>query len=318
MGEQYSHLTEVERIEFYAMRKAGYRMAKIAARMNRHVSSLYRELARNRGERGYRPKQAQAKAEARQAEPKYRKMTGKAIEHIEDLLREDWSPVQISSQIQQVAGCSISHERIYQHVYDDKAEGGTLHLHLRIANGKKRRKRYAKKDRRGRIPNRTDIDQRPEEINKRLRYGDWEADLVSGAHHRGFLVTLVERKSRLTLIGHVLRKTSEAVTDEITKLFKSADYPVLSVTFDNGKEFADHMTIADRFQCDTFFAKPYHSWERGTNENTNGLIRQYFPKKADLRNVSEQELRFAMDRLNCRPRKVLDFRRPIEVLSQAA
>ena len=203
---------------------------------------------------------------------------------------------------------TVSHERIYQFIYEDMAKGGALYKHLRIRGTKKYKKRYGKNDYRGQIPNRVDIDKRPKFIEKRNRMGDWEADLVSGVHHKGFLVTLVDRKSRFTLIGHVSHKTKDLVTAESIKLLKGCGLPIQTITYDNGREFNGHEVVAKELDCKTYFAKPYHSWERGTNENTNGLIRQYFPKGKDLRNVERVDLTHAMNRINNRPREVLRFK----------
>lgn len=319
MGVQYTQLTEEDRIEIYALLKAGNAKREIARQLGRDPKTIRDEIRRNAGGRGYRPKQAQAKALGRRALPRRTtKMTPEVIEFAEAKLREDYSPEQVSAVMKEAGLEPVSHERIYRHIYADRSAGGDLASHLRIASKKKYRKRYGKKDRRGRIPDRVDIDQRPAEVEKRDVIGHYEADLVVGKHHKGFLVTLVERASRFTLIGHVVRKTSEAVTAEIGRLLGPLADGVRSITFDNGREFAGHMEIAASLDCRTYFAKPYHSWERGTNENTNGLIRQYFPKWMDLRRVSRGALEFVMNRLNHRPRKVLGFKTPAAVFSGSA
>ena len=215
-------------------------------------------------------------------------------------------------------GLTISHERIYQNIWQDKSQGGELYKNLRIANGKKRRKRYGSRDMRGKIPGRIDIGERPEIVEKKERFGDWEADLVCGSHHRGFLVTLVERKSKYVLIGTVQKKTAEAVSAEIISLLEERCEQVHTITYDNGREFAAHQAINTALSCKSYFAQPYHSWERGLNENTNGLIRQYFPKGEDLRGVALERIRDAQYRINSRPRKTLDYKTPEEVLLCAA
>jgi transposase, IS30 family len=161
-----------------------------------------------------------------------------------------------------------------------------------------------------------DIEDRPAEVEERNRIGHWEAYLVSGKNHRGFLVTLVERASRFVLVGNVPHENAEAVTAEITRILLPYAEQVQTLTFDNGREFAGRKTLAEILGCQTYFAKPYHSWERGTNENTNGLLRQYFPKAMDLWDVTQSDLDFAMQRLNHRPRKVLGFTTPAKVFSQ--
>jgi IS30 family transposase len=240
-------------------------------------------------------------------------MTPEVITYIEMKLCHEYSPVQISCTMRGSVGVRVSHERIYQHIWQNKKHGGVLFRNLRIAGGKKHRKRYGKKDWRGKIPNRVDIDQRPAIVANKTRVGDWEADLVSGVHHRGFLVTLVERKSKFTLIGHVKQKTADEVTTEIVRLLAPSKEHVQTITFDNGREFSEHELINESLDCQSYFAKPYHSWERGLNENTNGLIRQYFPKKTDLREVTREEISFVMDRLNHRPRKTLAFMTPHDI-----
>ncbi len=237
-------------------------------------------------------------------------MTPGVIGHIEEKLSEEYSPEQISGTMHTHVGVRVSHERIYQHIWRDKQQGGSLYRNLRIAGVKKRRKRYDKKDWRGKIPNRIDIDQRPAIVEKKSRIGDWEADLVSGVHHRGLLVTLVERKSKFTLIGWVKNKRSNEVRREIERLMMPAKHMVHTITYDNGREFSAHDMVNTALDCTSYFAKPYHSWERGLNENTNGLIRQYFPKGSDLRDVSDEDLTFVMNRLNNRPRKTLAFKTP--------
>ena len=161
-----------------------------------------------------------------------------------------------------------------------------------------------------------DIDQRPAIVEKKTRIGDWEADLVSGGHHHGFLVTLVDRKSKFSLIGHVKQKISVEVKKEIIRLLLPHKTRVKTITYDNGLEFSAHELINKGLTCKSYFAKPYHSWERGLNENTNGLIRQYFPKGTDLRHVRQDELTFVMNRLNNRPRKTLAFKTPLDIFAK--
>ena len=318
MGQCYHHLTEEDRIVIRTLLQEGKSKQYIADVIRRDLSTVKREIRRNSGKRGYRPKQAQKKADIRHRRPRMSKMTPEVIAHIEEKLREDYSPEQISGTMVKAVGIKISHERIYQHIWQDKRDGGNLYTHLRIANGNKRRKRYGKKDWRGRIPGRIDIKERPAIVETKQRLGDWEADLVCGSHHRGFLVTLVERKSKFTLIGHVEKKTSEAVSVEIVNLLFPFRKWVRTITYDNGREFSGHEGINKKLDCQSYFAAPYHSWERGLNENTNGLIRQYFPKKSDLRRISPDDIDFVTNRLNDRPRKTLDFETPRVVFSRAS
>lgn len=316
MGDHYHQLTEEERIEIYALRKAKKSMRRIAKELSRATSTISREIRRNKGQRGYRPKQAQHKTMQRRAQPRVFKMTPEVVAHIEDKIELEWSPEQISQTMTQAIGVQVSHERIYQHLWNDKRQGGKLWRKLRLAGRDKRRKRYAQRDGRGKIPNRQSIDQRPAIVQKRSRIGDWEADLVSGTHHRGFVVTLVERKSRLSLLGHVERKKAETVRAEITRMLDSHRHRVHTITFDNGHEFAGHETISRTLQCQCYFAHPYRSCDRATNENTNGLIRQYFPRKMDLRRIDREQLAHVEERLNHRPRKILGFMSPAEVFRE--
>ena len=313
MGMLYSQLTEVERNQIYVLLQEDTPNTRIAVILGKDASTIGREIRRNRGQRGYRPRQADKKAQERRKTPQSLKMTLEVIAHIEDKLRQEYSPEQISNTMQVSVGVRISHERIYQHIWQDKKKGGDLYRKLRIAGVKKRRKLYGQKDWRGKIPNRIDIDQRPAIVAKKTRFGDFEADLVSGVHHLGFLVTLVERISKYTLIGQVRQKTSDAVTTEIVRLLTPFKEQVQTITYDNGREFSAHELINEGLDCQSYFAKPYHSWERGLNENTNGLIRQYFPKGIDLRKVSREEIAFVMERLNSRPRKTLAFKTPNDI-----
>lgn len=314
----YRQLTDEDRIEIYAMKQAGLRQNVIAQRLKMAPSTISRELRRNHGLRGYRPKQAHALAQGRrQGARKALKMTPSAIAYIENRLHQEHAPEQIAATMAadpRGPGYKISHERIYQHIWQDKAAGGTLYRHLRIAGHQKKRKRYRGRDLRGQIPHRVGIEARPAVVEKRTRIGDWEVDTIIGGHHQAALVSLVERKSRFTLLGHVRYRTAEKVTDQIITLLQGQPHPVHTLTADNGREFAWHQQISAALKAAFYFAQPFAAWQRGLNENTNGLIRQYFPKGADLRQVSEQELQMVMDRLNHRPRKSLGFKTPFQVM----
>lgn len=321
MSKSYHQLTEDERIEIYAMRQEGKTVPQMAKAMGRDRSTLYREVIRNSGQRNYRPKQAHSKAmERRELKRKATKMTEATVAYIDDKLGLQWSPDQISNTMRQApeyAGHPVSHERIYLYIWDDKRNGGTLYKHLRIGQKDKYRKRYGKHDYRGKIPNRKDIDERPVIVDRKERTGDWEADLVVGSQASGYLVTLVERVSKATLIGFVEQKTAPEVTLEIIRLLRPHKRHVHTITFDNGREFSGHQDVSKQLDCTCYFAKPYHSWERGLNENTNGLIRQYFPKKFPFPPGVQARLPYVMDRLNTRPRKALEYDTPSKVYFQA-
>ena len=300
----YTHLTREERYQIYALYKAGQKQCKIASVLGRSRSTISRELARNRGSRGYRPKQAQRMAEERRA-LNARTINEATWQFVQDKLLQQWSPEQISSHT------DISAETIYQRLYADKRAGGLLWKNLRCQ--KRRKKRYGKADRRGIIPNRLSIESRPAIVDTRCRIGDWEADTLIGKNHRQAIVSLVERKTGFTLIRKVERKTAQQVGQAIIELLKPYRQQLHTITSDNGREFAGHEDIARQLQVDFYFAHPYASWERGTNENTNGLIRQYFPKNRDFTTITQEEINSAMERLNNRPRKRLGYQAPHQV-----
>ena len=300
----YTHLTREERYQIYVLKKAGHKQSEIAKLLNRSGSTISRELSRNQGRRGYRPKQAQAKAEDRRA-INARRVDDDVWQVAQEKLLMHWSPEQISGHV------NISPETVYQRIYADKQSGGLLWKNLRCQ--KKRRKRYGKIERRGQIPNRLFIEDRPAIVDERKRIGDWEADTIIGKNHRQAIVSIVERKTGLTLIKKVERKTAKAVSQAMIQLLKPYKNKVRTITSDNGREFAGHEDIAKKLKADFYFAHPYASWERGTNENTNGLIRQYFPKNRDFTTITQKEINFAMERLNNRPRKRLGYRTPNQV-----
>ncbi|MCP4607420.1 MAG: IS30 family transposase [Planctomycetes bacterium] len=313
----YRQLTEEDRIEIYAMKQAGKPQNKIAAKLGVHPSTINRELARNSGLRGYRPKQAQQKTLLRRFNAvKAAKMTPATMNYIESKLRQQHSPQQIAERMKldpDWHGPSVSHERIYQYIWQDKALGGTLYQHLRIGGTKQRRKRRNSRDLRGTIKNRVGIEKRPKIVERKIRVGDWEGDTVVGQNHQGALVTLVDRKSKLTLIGKVNRYTAEAVEQTIVRLLELVPRRNYTLTVDNGKEFASHESVANALHIKVYFADPYSAWQRGLNENTNGLIRQYAPKGSDVRTLTDQQIQHIMDRLNNRPRKSLGYLTPNEV-----
>jgi len=303
----YKQLTQAQRYQIKALLDIDTPQGKIAELLGVSPSTISRELKRNRGKRGYRPKQAHEKAMARRAEKSKGRLTAETWALVEIKLKEDWSPEQISGRLKE-EGVFISHESIYQYVYADKRADGTLWKHLR--HPKTYRKRAGGRDRRGKIPNRRSIDERPAVVDERSRIGDWEADLIIGID--GVALTLTERKSRFTLLRIFPSKHAAPITAAIIELL-NWDVRIKTITFDNGKEFAGHQEIAAALNADCYFAHPYASWERGTNENTNGLIRQYLPGKRNFKEVTSQEEIMIMDKLNSRPRKCLDFRTPYEV-----
>jgi IS30 family transposase len=311
----YTQLTQEQRYQIYVLKKTGHTQTEIAQCLGVHKSTISRELKRNRGQRGYRPKQAHQKAMQRRKEKVRHRIREKDWALIEEKIQLDWSPEQISGWLKKEhARLRVSHEWIYQHIYADKRAGGTLYKHLRCQ--KKRRKRYGNHDRRGQIPHRTSIEERPAIVEQRQRLGDWEADTIIGKGRHGAIVTLVQRKSRLTLLEKIEAQTAAATETAIVRALQLYRLQTLTITFDNGKEFTNHQQIASQLEAETYFAHPYAPWERGTNENTNGLIRQYLPKGTDLANITREELVFIENRLNHRPRKCLGFSTPAMVFSQ--
>ena len=309
----YRQLTQEQRYQIYALKKTKHSLAEIATVIGVHKSSVSRELKRNRGQRGYRPQQAHELAVDRRQKAGSR-ITVEVWTVVESLLRQDWSPEQISGRLKKEQGVRISHEWIYQYVLKDKQAGGNLYRHLRCQ--KQRRKRYGTYDRRGKLPNCRSIEERPAIVSTRKRLGDWEVDTLIGKQQKQALLTLTERKSRFTLLGKLSRRTAQTVRQQVCKLLLPVRDKVHTLTSDHGKEFADHAQIAESLQLKFYFAHPYAAWERGTNENTHGLLRQYFPKKSDLQFVSNKKIEQAMSRLNFRPRKCLAFRTPFEVFFQ--
>jgi IS30 family transposase len=308
----YTHLTQDERYQIAILNKAGHGKSDIARVMNRNKSTIGREMKRNRGERGYRPKQAQAFSQGRmRACENGPRIAAETWAIVEVKLAETWSPEQIAGHLKANGQPTVSHEAIYQRIYADKRAGGTLHRALRCQ--KARRKRYGGRERRGTIPNQVSIDLRPAIVAERARFGDWEGDLVIGAGQKQALVTLNERTSRYSLIAQVPVKTAQAVSEAMISLLTPFAACVHTLTTDNGKEFAQHERIAETLDADFFFAHPYSSWERGANENMNGLIRQFFPKKMRFDSITREDIDFAMNRLNHRPRKCLGFKTPHEI-----
>jgi len=307
----YTQLTQEQRYQLYALKKMGHSLSEIAQVIKVHKSTVGRELKRNTGGRGYRPQQAQASALARRAKSQPI-ITPETWVVVKKLLRQEWSPEQISGRLRREQKLKISPEWIYQYILKDKHAGGQLFRHLRCQ--KQRRKRYGRPNLRGKLPNARSIETRPAIVQQRKRIGDWETDTMIGQKHQQALVTLTERKSRYTLLGKVIRRTAPAVQNQIVSLLSPMAAKVHTLTSDNGKEFAQHQQIAERLKLDYYFAHPYAAWERGTNENTNGLIRQYFPKKHDFRKISSPQIQRVIQKLNQRPRKCLRYKTPFEVL----
>jgi len=311
--KQYTQLTKVQRYQISALRKEGLSQEAIASNIGVHRSTISRELQRNSGLRGYRPKQAQHRALQRHKEkPKAIRLGDEQIVYIRENIQQEWSPEQISGTMASAGISTVSHETIYRYLQRDRSEGGTLYTYLRHKSRKYRR-RYGSSERRGQIRNRVSIDERPAVVAQRSRIGDFEIDTVIGKNHKQALVTIVDRYSKLTLIKKVTHKRADLVSSAAIELLTPLSHWVHTITADNGKEFASHETIANAINADVYFAHPYASWERGTNENTNGLIRQYFPKGSRFEEITDEQIQVVQEKLNRRPRKTLGFKTPYEL-----
>lgn len=310
---RYTHLSQEDRYCIERMKRQGDSLRTIATTLGRSHTTISREIKRNTGQRGYRYQQAHNQTNGRHTrKAKASKLSQRVIDSIQKGLSKRWSPEQIVGRLYREHNMKLSWVTLYRYIAHDKRSGGGLYKYLRY-QGKPYRKRYGSKDYRGTIPDRVDISERPEVVDERSRIGDWEADLVIGKGHKGAIVTLAERRSRLYLALPIVRKTAELATAGITRLLTGLKDWVHTITYDNGREFCGHKVIAKALDCDNFFARPYHSWERGLNENSNGLLRHYFPKHMALDGVSEEQVQVAVDEINHRPRKCLGFKTPWEV-----
>ncbi len=306
------HLTSAERRILYRLNKKGKSKVEIAELMGRHRSTIYRELRRNRGQRGYRPKQAQRLADQRRlACRRGRKLEDTRLyQFVEDGLKKYWLPDQIAGRSRRDFARQPSRRLSRQTIYNWIEDCNPARQCWLRRGGRPPEKR-------GKLADCIRIDGRPDVINRRRRYGDWEADTLVGKARRSALVTVVERKSGYARIGRADNMKADTTRQVLTKRLK--DLPAAlrrSVTFDNGKEFAEHQQLARKLNLETYFALPYRSWQRGTNENTDGLLRQFFPKRTDFSRISHQEVARAENLLNERPRRRLDYRTPAEVLSK--
>ena len=305
------HLTFSERHYISIALKKGSSQTDIANELDRCQSVISRELKRNSGSYRYCHKVADNKALKRhQHKNKAIKLTDQMTEKITIDLRKDWSPEQITGRMKQQKNASVSHQTIYAYIKKDKQNGGDLHQHLRCK--KKYRKRGSIKSSTSKIPNRVDIDKRPKSANNCTRIGHFEADTVMGKNNRGAILTLDERITKLRLAMPLPNKQALGTAHGIIEVLKPIKKLVKSITFDNGTEFASHEKVASKIGCKTYFARPYHSWERGQNENANGLLRQYFPKGSELDKVNKSEVLTAVHKLNNRPKKCLGFKTPYE------
>lgn len=300
----------------YALKKSGMSQQDIADAIGVTQSTINRELRRNAGERGYRHKQAQQMSEDRRMRAvKAIKMTPKMIKLVESKPRLKWSPEQISGWLLEERKELLSHETIYLHIWADKAAGGDLYNVLR-RKGKAYQPRSKDQAGRGHIRNRVSIDERPTIVDEKRRVGDWEIDLVIGKGHSGALVTIVERATSFTVSKQINDKSAHTVTMATIALLMPLKDMVLTITADNGKEFAYHELITQALGAQVYFADPYSAWQRGLNENTNGLLRQYWPKNTDFKKISANDVSAVIIELNDRPRKKLGYKTPAKLVAE--
>jgi transposase, IS30 family len=284
----YRQLSPAERYMLAALRRQGLSQSEIARSLGRHRSTVCREVKRNstRADGHYRAVTAQERTNGRRSRSRRnRRFSAEDFALIDELLCRQWSPEQVAGYLRREGRLSISHETIYRHVWRDKRAGGLLYTHLRGAR-KRRRKRYGAYDSRGRLAGKRMISDRPQEVEARRRVGHWEADTVAGAGSKDCVATLVERKTGLVLVGKLADRTARAVSRRLTRLIRSAGR-VETVTADNGTEFHDYRRVERLTGAAFYFAQPYHSWERGSNENANGLLRQYLPKGQSMAGLSQ-------------------------------
>lgn len=303
-----------------SLRRQGWNQSEIARALGRHRCTVGRELRRNstRADGRYRASTAQEKANGRRSRSRrHRRFTAEDFALVEELLCRQWSPEQVAGHLRRTGRLLISHETIYRHVWRDKREGGTLYTHLRGAR-KRRRKRYGAYDSRGKLAGKRMISERPLEVETRQHVGHWEADTVMGAGSKDCVLTLVERVTGLVLVGKLSDRTAEGLSRRAVGLMRRRAGRFETVTADNGTEFHDYRRIERRTGATFYFARPYHSWERGSNENANGLIRQYLPKGASMAGLSQHHCNAIALKLNTRPRKRLGFRTPLECFNESS
>jgi len=308
-------LTQKERYHIWASLKRGVKQKEIAKSIGVHPSTICREIQRNKDSvtQEYHYAFAQTKSQRRQVDKtKYTVLTSKVKTYIKQHLKKEWSPEQISGRMKLDIGLCVCHETIYRYIYYNKSRGGRLYKYLRHKN-KKYHNRSNTYQRRGIIIDRVSIDKRPKIVEKKNRIGDFEIDTVIGRHHIGALVTVVDRKSKYAIIKNIPTRKADEVTKALIEMLLPLKNITKTITSDNGKEFAYHKQVSEAIDTDFYFAHPYSSWERGLNEHTNGLIRQYLPKKTDFTQISKEEITTIQDKLNHRPRKVLNYRTPYEV-----
>jgi transposase, IS30 family len=313
-----SHLTQAQRYEIQTLKQLKHTLKFIADYIGKDKSVVCRELQRNSDKRNgiYKAELAIKKCESRHKN-KNKKIhfTSQVKEFIDTYLKEDYSPEQIVGLAKKENMKCVSIERIYQYIWDDKSNGGNLHLYLRT-QGKKYRKRGAAKDKRGQIVGRVGIEERPAIVDQKCRFGDLEVDLIIGKDHKQAILTINDRVSGVLKMKKLESKSAIEVQNAIVSELSEWKPYLHTITSDNGKEFSEHQKVAQNLDIDYYFARPYHSWERGANENLNGLIRQYFPKGSDFKSITDEQVKQVQEKLNNRPRKRFGFKTPNYVYLQ--
>lgn len=318
----HCQLTREERYTISALRKAGKSVAEMAQILGRHRSTIYRECKRNatvhvsRGLTVYCPSKAQEQRNGRLR--RSRRGCHHAPEQYEvvrRLLHQQWSPEQIAGTLSRLGEFQISFQTIYRYVRRDWKQGGSLYQELRRRY--RRRKRHYGPERRGKLKGKRMIDERPSCVEARRQIGHWELDTVQGCSaERCCIITLVERVTGHTLIAKTPNRTAAVVARKLIAMVRNTRIPVLTITADNGTEFHGYRTVEAATGTTIYFAQPYHPWERGTNENTNGLIRQYLPKGQTMANLTQAQCDNIALKLNTRPRKRLDYETPLQRFSR--
>jgi IS30 family transposase len=314
MGK-YKQITKEQRLQLEVLLKKNFTPSQIALDIRVDRSTVYREIKRNKRERGgYNSNYAQEHSNIRKERfCNNRKLTSAMESFIKNKLsKEQWSPEQITGYCKSQGIDMVSHERIYQFIYQDKTNGGVLYKQLRIYS-KPYRKRYGSYDHRGKIHDRVGIEQRPAVVNERSRIGDWEVDTIIGKDRRGAILTIVERKSKFLQTAKLANTEAEVTSKKMINALAPFKQAVHTITSDNGHEFANHHHISKKLEADYFFTHPYSAWEKGTNENTNGLIRQYIPKQTNITDLDELFIQQITQKINTRPRKLLKWKTPLEV-----
>lgn len=312
------HLTLGQRYKIENYREQGNSFQEIADYLGKNKSVIWREINRNSDGRNgvYKAELAQRKTEQRHKGKAKRKDFSAEVEtNVLHYLKEDFSPEQIVGRASKEGKAMVSIERIYQYIWQNKKQGGGLYKHLRT-KGKKYQKRRHTKGRRGIIKDRVDIGQRPDIVEAKERFGDLEIDLVIGKGHHQALLTINDRATGILFMDKVESKEAVVVEEKTKELLEEWKPLIQTITSDNGKEFANHKNIADALGINFYFAEPYHSWQRGANENLNGLVRQYFPKKMSFENITKEQINDVVNKINNRPRKRFGFETPIEILAK--